>query len=68
MWQILPPPKRDGKVKGIAYGSSDISCFYKGFTFNTTAYIEDPEMIFGGKEIKNKDKLERRKAMEKHHE
>ena len=50
--------KKDGKVKGINYGRSDISCLYKGFTFNTTAYIEDPEMIFAGKTINSKDKVE----------
>jgi len=50
--------KKDGKVKGIDYGTSDISCLYKGFTFNTPVYVEDPKMVFGGKEVKNKDKLE----------
>ena len=50
--------KKDGKVKGIDYGTSDISCLYKGFTFNTPVYVEDPGMVFGGKEVKNKDKLE----------
>ena len=50
--------KKDGKVKGIDYGTSDISCLYKGFTFNTPVYVEDPKMVFGGKEVKNKEKLE----------
>ena len=50
--------KKNGKVKGIDYGTSDISCLYKGFTFNTPVYVEDPGMVFGGKEVKNKEKLE----------
>ena len=50
--------KKTGKVTAKAYGRSDISCLYKGFTFNTTAYIEDPEMIFAGKTINIKDKVE----------
>ena len=27
--------KKNGRVRGIDYGTSDISCLYKGFTFNT---------------------------------
>lgn len=50
--------KKNGKVTGIDYGRSDISCLYKGFTFSTPVYVEDPGMTFGGKEVKNKDKIE----------
>ena len=50
--------KNSGKVKGISYGSSVISCSYNGFIFKTTAYIEDPELVFEGQTIKNKAKLE----------
>ncbi len=50
--------KNSGKVKGISYGSSVISCSYNGFIFKTTAYVEDPELEFGGKSIKNKEKIE----------
>jgi hypothetical protein len=50
--------KKTGKVTGKSYGSSDISCQYKRFTFSTTAYVEDPVMEFGGKAIKNKEKIE----------
>ncbi len=55
---VFATTKKDGKVKGEACGRSEISCLYKGFTFNTTAYIEDPEMVFGDREVKNKEKLE----------
>lgn len=50
--------KKDGKVRGIDYGSSNISCLYKGFTFNTTAYVEEPELMFDGKVIENKAEVE----------
>ena len=51
--------KKTGKVTGNKYGRSDISCLYKGFTFNTAAYIEDPEMVFGDeKNVTNKKKFE----------
>ncbi len=50
--------KKNGRVRGIDYGTSDISCLYKGFTFNTPVYVEDLVMTFGGREVKNKEKLE----------
>jgi len=50
--------KKDGKVKGVGCGMSNISCVYKGFTFTTPVYVEDPVMVFGGKEVKNKGKDE----------
>ena len=46
-------PKNAGRVTGIGYGSAKISCSYNGFIFNTTAYVEEPEMIFAGSAIKN---------------
>ncbi|MCR5002276.1 MAG: Ig-like domain-containing protein, partial [Lachnospiraceae bacterium] len=45
--------KMDGRVTGRACGKSDISCSYKGFTFETTACIEDPVIVFDNKEYTN---------------
>ncbi len=42
--------KDTGKVKGLSYGKSDISCSYNGFNFKVTAYVEEPVIVFDSKD------------------
>ncbi len=42
-----------GKVKALSVGQTKVSCVYKGFTFNTMVYVEDPGLATDEKLTQN---------------